>query len=400
MNSPRKLKLSQQEDSPKSYFQRFKLKQQEKLSKNSQNEDFTKSHEAPPPPYSLIEELEKLPTLTEWPLIQSTWKPFDINSLKGISTWKGESHTLKAVSSVAAALQTKSMSIVCGQVQSGKSMFIVYFSLFVLRTSDYPVFIILRNNTADIDSLESKFNSVGINCFRNTSGVGQGVFLLTGNALRLKCINRKCILIMDELDYNEKESITKFAQELEAIKESRNVVHCAGLTATYRKSLERNVDYVRVDLSTVASYRGIDDLEFRPFYDLKESLNDILKRSSSETVKVLYKGSNIKTQMHSITAKGWTVVVWNGDGVYVDGLLVKETYYSVMQRQKGRVLVISGILASRGISFGIDYIILDCNVTKVVGLIQSIGRVCGVGMRGLGVVYCEEGVENVVKGYM
>lgn len=364
-----------------------------------------------------------------------------------VNTWKGENETLECLTKITRNIDKHVYHVVKGYVQSGKSCLMIYYALWMIKRYNMNVIIILRNQTADGISIASKFKEIKkakdvknvdvwefnklynamdeeqIEDFFSSSGK---VLILLGNSDQLNKLN-KCIEIcgnntnhfaicIDEVDLNDKQAGTKFAQELETLKACGHIFHCIGVTGTALPVLFKKIHTLTneqvLSLKAPYNYKGINDITFTyvdtddekvssktltrvlgsdyAFYDQKGKKHPVIMLIKDERVKV----NQLKEMngLYDTHGKKWAIIVYNGDGLYLwlpgqlknsgkmlqtksktykmsvkdDGMIVWKGKFGIndclqllkeqFQDVISHICIISGDLASRGLSFvSLDY---------------------------------------------
>jgi len=295
---------------------------------------------------------------------------------RGNTTWKGEQETIECLKKIMKKVEKYVYLVVVGYIQSGKSSLMIYYSTWMAKEHDMNVVIMLRNQTVDIDSLETKFRNFKkekkmtnqdieiipfvkkiktkdfLKKFRET----KKIFIILGNSEQLSKVNeiikygndnhtpiKPFVLCIDELDLNEKQEETKFFKEFDELKCSGFIVQILGVTGTALpvvfKRVEQleNEQIIRLDAPLI--YKGIQNITFTDIdindqYIVKNTMLNMLKSnfafygkdSKRHPVILLIKDERVKTNQIDMKdklifeakiQKNWAIIVWNGDGMYI-----------------------------------------------------------------------------------
>jgi len=350
----------------------------------------------------------------------------------GDTTWKGETETIECLKKVMEKVSEYVYLVVVGYVQSGKSQLMIYYSAWMAKEHNMNIVIMLRNQTVDIISLERKFRNFkkekkltnrdieiipfakkfnnGIEEMHEKFCESKKIFIILGNSEQLAKINEiikhandnempinPFVLVIDELDLNEKQEATKFYTEFNKIKGSGFISSVLGVTATALPVMFRRVNELKSDqiirLQAPLNYKGINNIDFTTI-DIKE--RDINKKVMKKLLKTKYnsfkdkdgnvhptilliKDERIKTNQLEMRdqllfdpkiKKHYGMLVWNGNGMYISlpgrttifekNLNINDALQNIKDLKYGkvpeRIAIISGDLANRGQSFvSVDY---------------------------------------------
>lgn len=379
---------------------------------------------------------------------------------KGQTTWGGENETIECLKKIMEKVSEYVYLVVVGYVQSGKSALIIYYSSWVAKKHNMNVIIMLRNQTVDIDSLERKFRNFkkekklnnsdleiipfakkfnnGIEEMHEKLCESKKVFIILGNSEQLGKINdiirygnenaspiNPFVLVIDELDLNEKVEATKFYNQFNILKNSGFITSSLGVTATALPVMFRRVDKLKseqiIRLQSPLNYKGIQNIDFTTIDINEQNINQKVmlnlmntkynsfrdKNGEIHPTILLIKDERIKRNQldmknnllfNAQIKKKWGMLVWNGNGmcidlpnrnpIFVKNLNINDALQNIKENKYGKVPeyigIISGDLANRGQSFvSTDYawhlthMIMSASITSSGTNLIQYTRLCG-----------------------
>jgi len=268
-----------------------------------------------------------------------------------------------------------------GHVQSGKTNEEINYCFSSVNHYKTSVLFIVRNVTADQTQLFSRFEilpvKLPVKLLNEISSIEEAVeFLNSTGIIILLCNTNQLLkikkvlkiyqgdynLCIDEVDFSikTKDFVTSTDMLMEDLKTSAN--HILGATATpFALFLnERSITKFK-KLKPGKKYRGIESLKVNYITDSKVIYDSILQKDHAV---LLHTVTKLKKKQYSIFEElsndypDLTLVVYNGDGITVrcnqkTSLFKNHSISEVLQllKNQSHISIISGHLASRGISF-------------------------------------------------
>lgn len=289
------------------------------------------------------------------------------------TSWKGEKQSLECLEKIMKKVERYPYLVVKGNIQSGKSALMIYYSAWMAKEHNMNVVIMLRNQTADIESLVTKFRE-----FKKEKGIKgelevfsfatyfkskhiddiiekfqeQGkVFIMLGNNEQLIKLNKVIkdneinpfVMCIDEADLNEKDPDTEFQKEFEKLKLTGCISHILGVTGTALSLMIKRVAELTneqvISLEPPLNYKGIQNISMTninvddkkivkktmltmletkyAFYDKDSKKHPVILLVKDERVKNNQKELMNKLYQNEKIKNNWVVIVYNGDGINV-----------------------------------------------------------------------------------
>jgi hypothetical protein len=266
-----------------------------------------------------------------------------------------------------------------GHIQSGKTNEEINYCFSSVNHYKTSVLFIVRNVTADQIQLFSRFNATNlpVKLLNDIITIEEAVdFLKSTGIIILLCNTNQLLkikkvlkvyqgdynLCIDEVDFSikTKDFVTSTDMLMDDLKNSAN--HILGATATPFAlfSVEKGITKIK-KMKAARKYSGIETLNVEYTTELKDVYNSILKK---DRAILLHTVTKIKEKQYSIFDSlsneypNLTLVVYNGDGITVrcnqkTSLFKNHSISEVLQflKNQSHISIISGHLASRGISF-------------------------------------------------
>jgi hypothetical protein len=332
-------------------------------------------------------------------------------------SWKGEEQTLNCLRKIMNKVEDYPYMVVKGDIQSGKSSLMKYYSAYMVEKQSMNVIIILRNIDDDVKSMKIKLEKFRIEKKFKYDIVYVGsedeselqykmtcnnkIFLIEGNSTQLLKFNNNIsadthplTMCIDELDLNMKDDGTKFQTEFASLLSSGKISQIIGITGTalpvFFKKDDLNQEQI-ISLESPLNYKGIHNMTVT---DIDIYDNDIVEKTlvhmldsdyafyDKDGMKhpaiVLIKDEHIKTKQKEQMKKlhenqklkeNFCLIVQNGNGIDIQmcgykKISLKKKKISINEALQAiknlndpdirYIAIIAGNLASRGLSYVSD----------------------------------------------
>ena len=329
-------------------------------------------------------------------------------------SWRGEEQTLNCLRKIMSKVEKYPYIVVKGNIQSGKSSLMIYYSAYMLKKQSMNVVIILRNIDDDVESMKAKLKR-----FRDEKKLkydivyigkedsselkykmtcSNKIFLAEGNSKQLFKLNdnisadtHPLTMCIDELDLNIKEDTTKFQEEFKILLNSGKISQIIGITGTALPVFFKKDDLESeqiISLESPVNYKGIHNITFTEIdiFDeniIEKTLVSILdsdyaffdKDGNKHPAIVLIKDEHLKVKQKEQMKKlhenpklkdHFCLIVQNGNGIDIQmcaekkitlkkkKISINEALQSIKNLNDTEIKyigIIAGNLASRGLSY-------------------------------------------------
>lgn len=332
-------------------------------------------------------------------------------------SWKGEEQTLNCLRKIMTKVEEYPYIVVKGNIQSGKSSLMIYYSSYMVEKESMNSVIILRNIDDDVKSMKIKLEKFRIEKKFKYDIVYVGsedaselkykmtcknkIFLIEGNSTQLLKFNNNIsadthplTMCIDELDLNMKDDATKFQKEFARLLSSGKISQIIGITGTALPVFFKKVDLKQeqiISLESPINYKGIHnitvtDIDISDPNIIEKTLVDMLesdyafydKDGMKHPAIVLIKDEHIKSKQKEQMKKlhenpklkeNFCLIVQNGNGIDIEmcgnkKISLKKKKISINQALQTLknlndpeiryIAIIAGNLASRGLSYVSD----------------------------------------------
>jgi hypothetical protein len=331
-------------------------------------------------------------------------------------SWKGEEQTFNCLRKIMAKVEDYPYLVVKGNIQSGKSSLMIYYSAYMVEKQSMNSVIILRNIDDDVKSMKIKLEKFRIEKKFEYDIVYVGsedaselkykmtcknkIFLVEGNSKQLEKLKNSIstdthplTMCIDELDLNMKDDTTKFQKEFTCLLSSGKISQIIGITGTALPVFFKKDDLKQeqiISLESPINYKGIHNMTVTDIdiYDhdiVEKTLVHMLdsdyafydKDGMKHPAIVLIKDEHIKTKQKEQMKKlhenqklkeNFCLIVQNGNGIDIQmcgdkkiSLKKKISINEALQALKNLndpdiryIAIIAGNLASRGLSYVSD----------------------------------------------